>query len=592
MRFSIERLTRLAALLLAIAGLAAGLVSLVPFQTVRPYLDGLAGDGSAEPYTATLHGRLQLAGQVAAVTLIVAGLALHHFGKRNLSGLADAASRQRDELTALWESLWVRIVEMRIELTLLTILGIGLRATYLSQPGRFDECYTWLQYVRWPWYVAISRYDAPNNHVFYSLSARLTTTLFGDDLWAIRLPAFLAGCLLVPVVMLWARQLSSRRAAVFAGAFIACSAPLVEYSTNARGYTIVAVVTCLTAMLLQRLAHRREITSWIVFVVLAAVGCWTIPIMVYPITILVGLGLLMTVFGPTEFRPRPGWLLEFAVALFVAGCLTLLLYVPILLTTGLSSFLRTARSQPLEMSDFWQRYPESLIESAALLFRDQSVASLLLLFGGMVLAMVSGPPEKQRFRRMALVAILGVIALPVLQQTIPFGRVWLFLLPWIAVLAASGLADVANSWSRSAQTVWAIAIVLCLALLPAERMIRLQSVLTSLETGVAPDARAIVEDLPRLLHPGEPVLSIVPLSAPVTYYALQSGLADEHLGPQHWDVDNQPSLVLLVDGPAEPANEWLTRVLEEFGFGPLSDWRQPEPLAEYPQARVVRLTRH
>jgi hypothetical protein len=94
------------------------------------------------------------------------------------------------------------------------------------------------------------------------------------------------------------------------------------------------------------------------------------------------------------------------------------------------------------------------------------------------------------------------------------------------------------------------------------------------------------------LHPGEPVLSIVPLSAPVTYYALQSGLADEHLGPQHWDVDNQPSLVLLVDGPAEPANEWLSGVLEEFGFDPLSDWHRPEPLAEYPQARVVRLTRH
>jgi len=407
----------------------------------------------------------------------------------------------------------------------------------------------------------------------------------------IRLPAFLAGCLLVPVVMLWTRQLSSRPAAVFAGAFIACSSPLVEYSTSARGYTIVAVITCLTAMWFQRLAHRREITSWIVFVVLTAVGCWTIPIMVYPIAILVGLGLLMTFLGPTEFRPRPWWLLEFAIALFVAGCLTLLLYAPILLTTGLGNFLRTARSQPVVMSDFWQRYAESLFESAALLFRDQSVAGLVLLFGGMVLAMVSGPPEKQRFRRMALVAILGVIALPVLQQTIPFGRVWLFLLPWIAVLAASGLADVANSWSRSAQTAWAVAIVSCLAVLPAERMIRQETVLNSPETGVAPDARAIADDLPGLLHAGEPVLSIVPLSAPVTYYALQSGLADEHLGPQHWDIDNQPSLVLLVDGTAEPANEWLARVLEEFGFGPLSDWHRPKSLAEYPQSRVVRLTR-
>ncbi len=66
------------------------------------------------------------------------------------------------------------------------------RATALSVT--VDEAYTYTQFVMRPLSVAMTDYDA-NNHVFYTLLARLTTSVFGAGDLTLRLPALGAAAL-------------------------------------------------------------------------------------------------------------------------------------------------------------------------------------------------------------------------------------------------------------------------------------------------------------------------------------------------------------------------------------------------------------
>lgn len=88
----------------------------------------------------------------------------------------------------------------------------------------------------------------------------------------IRLPAFIAGVLVVPASYLAARVLYNKRAALLAAALVASSSYLVEYSANARGYSMI----CLFFMLLPALAAYIIRTwspgVWLPFAVLSVMG--------------------------------------------------------------------------------------------------------------------------------------------------------------------------------------------------------------------------------------------------------------------------------------------------------------------------------
>ena len=107
---------------------------------------------------------------------------------------------------------------------------------------RYDESVTFVHYASRPWYIALTNYTAPNNHVFHSLLVHASTWIFGGAPWAIRLPALIAGILLVPASYVAARALVREARGALAASLVAGSSMLVEYSTNARGYTILALV--------------------------------------------------------------------------------------------------------------------------------------------------------------------------------------------------------------------------------------------------------------------------------------------------------------------------------------------------------------
>lgn len=577
-------------LLLAIAlGLcAAGLFSaaLLPFHTIRAPLDALAGDGSAEPYTETVHQRLQLAAVVFGL-FSLAGLAVVLKNHRRCAESVGWASRQlqidvQDVRTALSAAVW----EMRYELIVLSAIGAGLRLMYLQQPMRFDEAYTWLQYARWPWYIAVSRYDDPNNHVFHTLCVNVVAAIFGNSPAVIRLPALTAGILMVPVAMLWARSMSGRTAAVIAGAILACSSPLIEYSTNARGYTIVGLATILSGLLAHRLLRSPRFTLWVALAIVLALGCWTIPVMLYPLLVLFAWWGLCLLFMPELAGRRSGFALSALACLAATTGLAAILYVPVVITRGIGGFIERSAAPRQALGDVFSGYPQMVEETAGLLFRDQNHVGIAIIVIGAALSATLGSRNALLMRRCAWGALLLVSALPLIQGVLPYPRVWLFLLPWGVVLCAAGLEAGMTRLSGTPALTSTGLILASAALAPAVHMVVQGSVLTSLETGSAPDAEAIARDIPVWAQHGEPVVAIVPVSAPLVYYAHRQGMDDEHFAPRFWEDKPVTSALVIV---SKLHGQSIKDVLEPFQLEDALDRSTAKLVAEYPHATVFRV---
>src|SRR5262245_2123319 len=206
---------------------------------------------------------------------------------------------------------------------------------YLGQPMRYDESITYLLFVRRPWADALSLYTYPNNHVFHTLLAKASVTVFGDAPWAIRLPAFLAGVLVVPATYAAARALYGARAALVAAAIVAASGALTLYATNARGYSLVVLAFLLLVVIGARLLNGGPSSLWFTFAVVAALGLWTVPTMMYPLgTVAVWLALSLLI------DRRTGELRRLGTALGVTAALTILAYWPVITREGVGAITR------------------------------------------------------------------------------------------------------------------------------------------------------------------------------------------------------------------------------------------------------------
>ncbi|CAN5231410.1 hypothetical protein BH23VER1_BH23VER1_18120 [soil metagenome] len=121
-----------------------------------------------------------------------------------------------------------------------------------------------------PWHDTLFNYKSTNNHVLYSVAARLSMGQFSPapdssdpaapyfSEAAMRLPAFVAGLAALPALAWFVGMLGFRRAAALAPWLLALHPWFVRYQTEARGYGLVLVLAPLAlALLLGALRHLR-----------------------------------------------------------------------------------------------------------------------------------------------------------------------------------------------------------------------------------------------------------------------------------------------------------------------------------------------
>ena len=578
--------SRCAIALIVLATAVAGLLlaaPLVPFEKVRGWVDRYSGDGSADPYTPSLHRRLQIASVVTGGALIGLAWLLARRGSQirsHWSGLvrneqSELTGQLRRELAATWPLL-----------VAVTLLSLGLRLEYLWQPMRYDEAQSFLDDSSQPLFVTVSKYDLPNNHVFHSVLVNLATRLFGNGEAAIRLVAFIAGVAIPPVAafLCWIAS-RSRLGMVLCGITLSAASILIEYSTNARGYTLVCLLTligwCLAVSLQE---SRSRIAAW-ALIGCGALGLWAIPTMLYPLAMIwAWLALASSHESPWQCIRRR-WRCLFGI---VAGTvlLAVLLYSPVLLVSGPRALVGNGYVVALPFDQFVSRIPVATSDLWQLLTRDFPAIGVAILCAGLVLFITEGPHAVRQRRRYALGSLFACAFVVMVQRVLPPARVGLFLAPLISVASCAGLGMFLRRQRLPSRVLAAVIVVATCGVAPVAIQHRERSILRSQEGGAVPDAERLAEFLKASVRDREPIIAMCPVSAPLKYYAQRKQFDMRHFD---WpgSANTRGDIAILVNALDPPQTG--EHVLESLNLQDQYRFEDFSPLTKYPSAAVWRL---
>lgn len=528
----------------ALPGLALLLLALLPFSTLKPVADALAKDGSMQSYTLAVQQSLRwIAGPLGGILLAIAVLSLT--AQQTMQGWLENLLGGLNQVAASSKSNTKQLIDYYIHvednpryllgLLAITALGATSRILFLSLPIRYDEAYTFIAFAMRPLNFIVSNYHLPNNHVFHTILVYLTYHLFGDQLWSIRLPALLAGILIIPATYLVARLFYSRSIALFSAGLVAASSELIDYSTNARGYTLICLFWLLSLALAFYLKEHRNWVGWGLFILVSALGFYTIPIMLYPFgAVMVWLFLSMLLKDTGQEYGR-SFMLYLLAAGAVASVLTILLYTPIFYESGIDAVVGNHFVAPIGWADLWASMLGRIQNTWNSWNRDLPATGSLLFLAGVILSQIFHWRLSKTRMPLALPILLWCGLIIAIQQVAPWPRIWLFLLPLFLIWAAAGLVGLISQIAafkaagRRQLAGWAvIAGALVLTSLITFQILRLQTPNISRETGAYGDTLPAAEFLKGYLQPGDVVIVTLPSNYPLKYYFMLNNISEDY----------------------------------------------------------------
>ncbi|MEO6581020.1 MAG: glycosyltransferase family 39 protein [Sphingomicrobium sp.] len=142
-----------------------------------------------------------------------------------------------------------------IILVALILLGLALRAVAIGrEPLWADEALTAIL-VRYPWWSFPFTALDPTPPLFYWLEKALVPEGAGPVAW--RMLSLVAGTVTIPLVYWLAREMHSRSSGLMAAGLVAVSAPLIDYSQEARAYALTVAMIAGSAAALAALTGGR-----------------------------------------------------------------------------------------------------------------------------------------------------------------------------------------------------------------------------------------------------------------------------------------------------------------------------------------------
>jgi hypothetical protein len=331
--------------------------------------------------------------------------------------------------------------------------------------------------------------------------------------------------LIVPAVYLAAALTYDRSTALLSAGLAASSSVLVEYSTNARGYTLVTLISLLIYSLAIYSGQNRRPAVWLMLVCLSAVGFYTIPIMLYPFGAVMVWLIFCALYDDSDPGTRSERLIFTISAAIAAALLTLLLYLPIIISSGIRAVAGNPFVEPLP----WDAYFTNNLNGLRLTWedwvRDLAPVAGLLLAAGFILALIFNQRLSRQKIPFIWVAIPWSLILLFAQRVAPWPRVWLFWLPFLLTTAAAGILGLIRAVLRGVRTLpleeleraYPV-VVLALICLLSLRVLSTRSPALSFETGPFPEAERTALFLSGYLQPGDSVLASLPADYPLRYY--------------------------------------------------------------------------
>jgi len=147
----------------------------------------------------------------------------------------------------------------------ITLLTLALRLLHLNSDLWLDEITPILDYGHLSALEVIGTYMSTNNHLLNTLLMKLSVAYFGEQEWAIRLPAVIFGTATIPVLYWVARMALSRWTSLGTALLLAVSYHHIFFSQNARGYSAYLFFSLLSSGLLVRALQEDRLRLWVLY---------------------------------------------------------------------------------------------------------------------------------------------------------------------------------------------------------------------------------------------------------------------------------------------------------------------------------------
>jgi len=314
---------------------------------------------------------------------------------------------------------------------LVAIVGIATfaRASLLDMDSRYDEAYSFLNWVTVPIRSATEAFPSANNHVLNTVMAHGTWRVLGDGMLAMRLPAFLAGVATIPAVYAAGRLLHGRQVGLLAAALAAGAGPLIEYATNGRGYALCWLCFAVLIALTARIAHQPDPAALVLWALVAALGLYAIPLTALFLVPLGGWLAVTFLYERTSAR-----LLEVVGLAIASGAGGLLLYADVLHDEGWK-YEGPGIDDPVAFA--WRVWEFLHVRTGGVL----AIVAIPLVLAGLVLHRRTG-------RHRIPLGMIVVLSVPVLAVALPhpppYERTWAYLVVVDLLLLAAGIVHLAR----------------------------------------------------------------------------------------------------------------------------------------------------
>jgi hypothetical protein len=325
-------------------------------------------------------------------------------------------------------------------LGVITLIGFVLRLTDINKYIAYDEAYTFIHFASREFKHILADYSAPNNHIFHTILVGIAYRLFGGQPWVLRLPAFTAGILMIPAMYITARRFFSSSQALAASGLIAVTHSFINYSVNARGYTMLFLFALLLTNFAGILVMKQSKPALIAFILTTVLGFYTIPIFLYPWA---GISLWIAatyLFAKESWQNKYHNLAVFFGICIISGLFILVLYSPVIIFgSGLASLISNEIVKPLNWSTFLENLDPRLIRAWNKWMRGVGSTSENLLSDGFLLSLLLYRKVSNQKLPMQVFLALAAAIIVVLQRVTPLPRIWLYLEVFYLMFAMAGL---------------------------------------------------------------------------------------------------------------------------------------------------------
>lgn len=323
--------------------------------------------------------------------------------------------------------------------TLIAIITIAIviRLYFLFQPIRYNEAFTFINYVQNSFSTLVSNYSYSYNHIFHTLLVYINYLIFGPQLWAIRLPALIFGILSIPMTYIATRIYYNKHAALLSAGLVASSSILIEYSTKATGFTITLFIFLAIFSLSKYLTNNKNSFAWLIFAILSALGFYTTPTMLFSFGLII-IWLIITVISKDTKLEQKYLIKNLLTFLIITFILTFILYTPFIIKYALG-LIQPVKATKIAWPNFITTTPLFLKKMWSDWNRDMPIVASIIFATGFLISLIFHKKIANYKIPIALISIIWIISLWLVKRTIPLGSTWLFLLFIYIIPSSAGI---------------------------------------------------------------------------------------------------------------------------------------------------------